>query len=84
MSTPDIIYLIPNTDGGTFGYMWCDDPAPELGMEPEDAVKYVKASALNDARIESLEKLLFDYEEYSGGRIPVESIRYRIAELKGD
>lgn len=39
MKTPDVIYLIPDDE---YGYVWCEDPAPGMGMEERDAVKYVR------------------------------------------
>ena len=42
--TPETIYLIPGRDiDGELGYMWCDDPAPEEGMDSAEAVKYIRA-----------------------------------------
>lgn len=40
----ETIYLVP-TDyvGGQLTYSWCDCPAPGEGMDPEDAIKYVRA-----------------------------------------
>lgn len=39
---PERIWLIPNAgnDGET---LWCDDPAPGTGMDPDDAVEYRRA-----------------------------------------
>ncbi|MDY6797931.1 MAG: hypothetical protein SVX28_04160 [Pseudomonadota bacterium] len=37
--TPETIYLIPDADG----HVWCDDPAPGEGMDPDEAVKYVRS-----------------------------------------
>ena len=38
------IYLVPTDyDGGQLTYSWCDCPAPGEGMEPADAIKYVRA-----------------------------------------
>ena len=37
---PQVIYLIPDGDGNA---TWCDDPAPGMGMDECDAIKYVKA-----------------------------------------
>ncbi len=40
----EIIYLVPTDyDGGQLTYSWCDCPAPGEGMDPEDAIKYVRA-----------------------------------------
>lgn len=35
---PKIIYLIPDNE---YGYVWCEDPAPGIGMDEKDAIKYV-------------------------------------------
>ena len=35
---PNTIYLIPDDDG----YVWCEDPAPGLGMDEADSVRYIK------------------------------------------
>jgi len=42
--TPETIYLIPgeNLDGAP-DMVWCEDPAPGEGMDPADAVKYIRA-----------------------------------------
>lgn len=56
--TPETIYLIPDTE---HGHVWCDDPAPGLGMDPEDAIEYRRADvadtalAAAEARIAELE-----------------------------
>lgn len=36
----DVIYLIPDDE---HGFLWCTDPAPGVGMEESDAVKYIRA-----------------------------------------
>ena len=36
---PDEIYLIQDD----LNVVWCDHPAPGLGMDEKDAVKYVRA-----------------------------------------
>jgi len=42
--TPETIYLIPGEDvDGAPCMVWCDDPAPGEGMDPAEAVKYVRA-----------------------------------------
>lgn len=45
----DIIYLIDGNFDGDPCRLWCEDPAPEIGQNPEDAIKYVSA-----ARVEEL------------------------------
>jgi hypothetical protein len=37
--------------------VWCDDPAPGEGMDPADAVKYVRSDQAED-RIEALETMV--------------------------
>lgn len=62
--TPETIYLIPDYDEGVLGHVWCDDPAPGTGMDPEDAIEYRRADvedtelAAAKARIAELEKAL--------------------------
>jgi hypothetical protein len=36
------IWLIPDSWEGQPCYVWCEDPAPSIGMEPEDAIEYVR------------------------------------------
>jgi len=44
--TPETIYLIPGEDvDGAPCMVWCDDPAPGEGMDPAEAVKYVRAGS---------------------------------------
>lgn len=62
--TPETIYLIPDYDEGVLGHVWCDDPAPGIGMEPADAIEYRRADTVDTeltaakARIKELEKAL--------------------------
>lgn len=49
MNTNDIkdlavetIYLVPDSSEGQRCYLWCDDPAPGVGMDPSEAVEYVR------------------------------------------
>lgn len=49
MSTTDIkhlavetIYLVPDASEGQRCYLWCDDPAPGLDMDPSEAVEYLR------------------------------------------
>lgn len=45
--TPETIYLIPGEDiDGAPCMVWCDDPAPGEGMNPDEAVKYVRADSV--------------------------------------
>lgn len=36
------IYLVPDASEGQLSYLWCDDPAPSQGMDPAEAVEYVR------------------------------------------
>lgn len=39
----ETIYLVPTDyDGGQLTYSWCDCPAPGEGMDPADAMRYVR------------------------------------------
>lgn len=49
MSTNDIkhlavetIYLVPDCSEGQRCYLWCDDPAPGLDMDPSESVEYLR------------------------------------------
>lgn len=49
MSTNDIkhlavetIYLVPDSSEGQRCYLWCDDPAPGLDMDPSESVEYLR------------------------------------------
>ncbi|KXJ45840.1 hypothetical protein [Marinobacter sp. Hex_13] len=44
METPETIYLIPDSE---HGHLWCDDPAPGLGMDPKDAIEYRRADVVD-------------------------------------
>jgi len=56
--TPETIYLIPGEDvDGAPAMVWCDDPAPGEGMDPAEAVKYIRADKHQD-RIEELETVV--------------------------
>lgn len=50
----DHIYLIPGECDGEQCLVWCDDPAPGEGMDPSEAVEYVRKD-VHDARIAELE-----------------------------
>ena len=41
--TPEIIYLIDGADELGVCKLWCQDPAPGAGMNPDDAVQYIRA-----------------------------------------
>lgn len=47
----EIIYLVPDREEGQLYYCWCDDPAPSFGMEPSEAVAYVRKD-VHDAALE--------------------------------
>ena len=51
MEPPKIIYLIPDYEG----FVWCEDPAPRLGMERKDAIKYVRADTIEEDSCETCE-----------------------------
>ena len=47
--TPETIYLIPGEDvDGAPCTVWCDDPAPGEGMDPAEAVKYVRVDHVRE------------------------------------
>lgn len=43
MKPPKMIYLIPDYE---YGYVWCEDPAPRIGMDEKDSIKYVKVDEI--------------------------------------
>ena len=49
------IWLVPMYEDGQLGYAWCDDPAPGAGMDPEDAVEYLRKD-VHDALIDQQSK----------------------------
>jgi hypothetical protein len=53
MQTPDVIYLIDTGDE----ISWCDDPNPSGDLEPDDVVKYIKATPKALAAPDMLEAL---------------------------
>lgn len=38
----ETIYLVPDSSEGQRCYLWCDDPAPGLDMDPSDSVEYLR------------------------------------------
>jgi predicted nuclease with TOPRIM domain len=38
----ETIYLVPGSSEGQRCYLWCDDPAPGLDMDPSEAVEYLR------------------------------------------
>lgn len=64
MSTNDIkhiavetIYLVPDSSEGQRCYLWCDDPAPGLDMDPSESVEYLRKD-VHDAIIAKQAKRL--------------------------
>lgn len=49
------IFLVPDASEGQLGYVWCDDPAPGVGMDAIEAVEYVRKD-VHEARIAELEE----------------------------
>lgn len=81
--TPETIYLIPDTE---HGHVWCDDPAPGIGMDPRDAIEYVCADEAK-ARIAELEEALEPFAKLSKWvpvyeMITVNDMRQALALLK--
>ncbi|QVW08754.1 hypothetical protein CBW1004CProp1_gp3 [Phage CBW1004C-Prop1] len=64
--TPEIIYLIPDASEGVLSHVWCDDPAPGLGMDPEDAIEYRRAD-VTDAALAAAEARIAELESYNVG-----------------
>ena len=38
----ETIYLVPDASEGQRCYLWCDDPAPGLDMDPSESVEYLR------------------------------------------
>lgn len=77
--TPETIYLIPDTE---HGHVWCDDPAPGLGMDPEDAIEYRRADVADTALAAAEAKLAY-FEELAGERlVQISDDAERIAALE--
>lgn len=38
----ETIYLVPDSSEGQRCYLWCDDPAPGLDMDPSESVEYLR------------------------------------------
>jgi len=43
----ETIYLVPDASEGTRCYLWCDDPAPGIDMDPAEAVEYLRKDVHN-------------------------------------
>ena len=56
---PELIWLIPGAgnDGET---VWCDDPSPGAGMEPDDAVEYRRADLCASGQVLALTRAAGD------------------------
>ena len=69
--TPEIIYLIDGADELGVCKLWCQDPAPGAGMNPDDAVQYIRAdkhqkivdSAILRKQAEAVDKVCSDISE---------------------
>jgi hypothetical protein len=46
---PAEIFLVEVFDGGDYSNVWCDTPAPGEGMDPADAIKYVRADLVPES-----------------------------------
>jgi hypothetical protein len=57
----ETIYLVPDSSEGRLGYVWCDDPAPGEGLDPSEAVEYVRKD-VHEARIAELEQAVALHE----------------------
>ncbi len=55
------IYLVPDTSEGQPGYVWCDDPAPGEGMDPAEAVEYVRKD-VHDASLQKLQAIAAQFK----------------------
>jgi len=65
--TPEIIYLIPDEDvDGAPCMVWCDDPAPGEGMDPADAVKYIRADSVDTVLSREIDALRREIEKVRG------------------
>lgn len=86
-ATPETIYLIPGeTWHSPEGLCWCEDPAPGEGMDPADAVKYIRADK-HQERIEELETMVKVFRgciETGGLPKPGSPCQMKIFELVGE
>jgi hypothetical protein len=79
---PETIYLIPGEDiDGQLGWLWCDDPAPGEGMDPAEAVKYVRADVHQElvAEARTEKDSAMDAETVAWGEL--ERVRSLLSEL---
>ena len=77
--TPETIYLIPDAE---HGHVWCDDPAPGLGMDPEDAIEYRRADVA-DTALAAAEARIVYLEQLASERLEqMTADAERIAEMK--
>lgn len=60
--TPETIYLIPDADG----HVWCEDPAPGEGMNPDEAVKYIRADSVDTVLSREIDALRRELDKVRG------------------
>jgi len=80
--TPEIIYLIPGeTWDSPEGLCWCEHPAPGEGMDPAEAVKYVRADVHQElvAEARTEKDSAMDAETVAWGEL--ERVRSLLSEL---
>lgn len=53
MSTPETIYLLIEGDG----HVWCEEPAPGIEQDPNDAIEYIRAD-VHKEEVVALQKKL--------------------------
>ncbi len=58
MESPKVIFLIPDGDGN---HSWCDDPAPGIGMDESDAVKYIRADLVGEENAMSITRETYSF-----------------------
>lgn len=51
----ETIYLVPDASEGQLCYLWCDDPAPGMNMDPAEAVEYLRKD-VHESRVAELEE----------------------------
>ena len=67
MKAPEKIYLVPGEFDGEQGLVWCEDPAPGVGMRRSESTGYIREDRYDAAiwRIEQLESELSDTRRYA-------------------
>ncbi len=82
--TAEIIYLIPDGCQDFESYVWCEDPAPGEDQKEEDAIKYLKASAVEkklNTVVEAIKEAFGDQPLANDGKLLVSVDSYnRLAE----